>query len=55
MTMKYNTKDTVKLILYPKYIPQLYVVHSAKCYTNENKTTQALKEFNKKDACVFSI
>ena len=29
------------------------VVHSANCYTKENKTTQALKEFNEKDACFF--
>ena len=24
MTTKYNIKDTVKLILYPKHIPQLW-------------------------------
>ena len=53
MTTKYNIKDTTKLILYPKYILQLR--YSAKCYTKENRKTQALKEFNEKDACVFSI
>ena len=50
MRTKYNIKDTVKLILHPKYIPQL-------CCTVQNviqwriKTTQALNEFNEKDAC----